>query len=168
MDSWRVMLLCWAEQKCIKRTKDSVLRRQCILSIKVKTRVVNFWNSINWRFELFVKVKCHQKKGLWLQKLVIITRFWHFTSLTFTSIITKHYDPQHGVGNTARPFQTWTFPRRMLQALSLAFKNEQRWWNVAVQSCKTWTFPRQMLQISIQFNSIQFNSIQFNHCRTNN
>ena len=122
MDSWPVMLLCWAEQKCIKRTKNSVLRRQCILSIKlkVKVKVVNFCNSINWRFELLVKVKCHQKKGLYLQTLVISTILWHFTSLTFTSIITKHYDPQHVVGNTARPPQTWTFPMKMLQALSLA------------------------------------------------
>ena len=88
MNSWRVMLLCWAEQKCIKRTKNSVLRRQCILlSIKVKVKVVNFWNSMNWRFELLVKIKYHQKKGLLLQTLVISTRFWHFTSLTFILLL---------------------------------------------------------------------------------
>ena len=127
MDSWRVMLLCLVKLKCIKRTKNSVLRRQCILSIKVKVKVVNFWNSMNWRFELLVKVKYHQKKGLLLQKLVISTRFWHSISLTLTSIITKHYDPQHGVGNTARPPQTWASPMKMLQALSLTSKNEQRW-----------------------------------------
>ena len=127
MDSWRVMLLCLVKLKCIKRTKNSVLRRQCILSIKVKVKVVNFWNSMNWRFELLVKVKYHQKKGLLLQKLVISTRFWHFISLTLTSFITKHYDPQHGVGNTARTPQTWTSPMKMFQALSLASKNEQRW-----------------------------------------
>ena len=103
MDSWRVMLLCLVKLKCIKRTKNSVLRRQCILSIKVKVKVVNFWNSMNWRFELLVKVKYHQKKGLLLQKLVIITIFWHFTSLTFTSNITKPYDSQPWGGKYRTP-----------------------------------------------------------------
>ena len=145
-DSWRVMLLCWAEQKCIKRTKNSVLHRQCILSIKVKVKVVNFWNSINWRFDVFVRVKYHQKKGLCLQTLVIITIFWHFTSLTFTSIITKPYDPQHVGGKYRTPTSN----------LNVSQAN--------VTSTFAWTFHVKLEHFPC-YKSL-LNSI--NHCRTNN
>ena len=47
-----------------------------------------------------------------------ITTFYYLN----TSIIMKPCDPEQGVGNTIRPPQTWTFPWKMSEALTLASK----------------------------------------------